>query len=110
MDHATLIVARIEYARQERGISIAELGRRAQIDGKRLWYILNEERALRADEFVRLSIVMGLGLQYFVTPDLLKMLRERQNSSARNFGEAMRNSAIQGTDTRANSIGGNQRL
>ena len=36
MDYADLITQRIEFARQERGMSIAELGRRADIDGKRL--------------------------------------------------------------------------
>ena len=41
MNHADLIVARIERARQDRGISVAELARRMGVDRKRLWYVLN---------------------------------------------------------------------
>ena len=39
MNHADLIVARIERARQDRGISVAELARRMGVDRKRLWYV-----------------------------------------------------------------------
>ena len=54
MNHADLIVARIERARQDRGISVAELARRMGVDRKRLWYVLNGQRSMRVDEFVRL--------------------------------------------------------
>lgn len=39
MDHAKLVVIRMEEARDSRGISVAELARRASIDRKRLWWI-----------------------------------------------------------------------
>ena len=45
----------MEQARWERGISVAELARRIGVDRKRLWRVLNGERAMRADEFVRPS-------------------------------------------------------
>jgi len=66
MDHAKLIAVRMEEARDARGISVAELARRASIDRKRLWYILDGQRQMRADEFVRLCAVMGLDWQPFL--------------------------------------------
>lgn len=51
MDHAGEIATRMDAVRERRGISVAELARRAGIDGKRLWYILRGNRAMRADEF-----------------------------------------------------------
>ena len=46
MNQADLIVARIERARQDRGISVAELARRINVDRKRLWYVLNGQRSV----------------------------------------------------------------
>lgn len=48
MNQANLIVARIERARQDRGISVAELARRINVDRKRLWYVLNGQRSMHA--------------------------------------------------------------
>ena len=68
MEHIDLIVARMEEARFERGVSVAELARSIGIDRKRLWRVLNGERAMRADEFVRLCAVLGLGFGRFLPP------------------------------------------
>ena len=68
MKHIDLIAARMEEARFERGIPVAELARRIGVDRKRLWRVLNGERAMRADEFVRLCAVLGLGLGGFLPP------------------------------------------
>ena len=57
----------MEKARQRYGMSIAELGRRAAIDNKRLWYVLRGERVMRADEFVRLCAVFDLDVCHFLT-------------------------------------------
>lgn len=65
MEHIDLIAARMEQARWERGISVAELARRIGVDRKRLWRVLNGERAMRADEFVRLCAELGVGLGRF---------------------------------------------
>lgn len=65
MNHLDLIAARMEEARFERGIPVAELARRIGVDRKRLWRVLNGERAMRADEFVRLCAELGLPLDYF---------------------------------------------
>ena len=60
MNHADLIVARIERARQDRGISVAELARRMGVDRKRLWYVLNGQHSMHVDEFVRLCAVIDV--------------------------------------------------
>lgn len=49
-----------------RGIPVAELARRVGVDGKRLWRVLNGERAMRADEFVRLCAELEVGLGRFL--------------------------------------------
>ena len=49
MNRANLIVARIERARQDRGISVAELARRINVDRKRLWYVLNGQRSMHVE-------------------------------------------------------------
>ena len=68
--HLGLIAARMEQARWERGISVAELARRVGVDRKRLWRVLNGERAMRADEFVRLCAVLGIGLGSYFTKEM----------------------------------------
>ena len=77
MEHAKLVVVRMEEARELRGISVAELARRASIDRKRLWYILDGQRQMRADEFVRLCVVLNLGLGNFVPPGMARGLTRR---------------------------------
>ncbi len=66
MRHIDLIAARMEEARWRRGILVAELARRVGVDGKRLWRVLNGERAMRADEFVRLCAELEVGLGRFL--------------------------------------------
>ncbi|MDJ1650035.1 MULTISPECIES: helix-turn-helix domain-containing protein [Gordonibacter] len=58
----------MEQARWERGIGVAELARRVGVDRKRLWRVLNGERAMRADEFVRLCAELRVGLADFAAP------------------------------------------
>ena len=65
MDHLDLIAARMEQARWERGISVAELARRIGVDRKRLWRVLNGQRAMRVDEFVKLCAFFGVGIGAF---------------------------------------------
>lgn len=65
-----------------RGMSVAELGRRASIDRKRLWYILDGQRQMRADEFVRLCVVLDMGLQSFLTPELAQSMQLKRQQSA----------------------------
>lgn len=78
LNHAKLIAIRIEEARYERGMSVAELGRRASIDRKRLWYILDGQRQMRADEFVRLCVVLDMGLRNFLTAELVEEISRKK--------------------------------
>ena len=89
MNHAKLIAVRMEEARDTRGISVAELGRRASIDRKRLWYILDGQRQMRADEFVRLCAVMGLDMQFFLTPELREELSYRRRLPIEEYGTGL---------------------
>ena len=65
----------IEKAREDRGISIAELARRIGVDGKRLWYVLNGQREMRVDEFIKLCAFFDLGLGRFIDRVTVERLR-----------------------------------
>ena len=65
MDDADHMVAMLERVRRIRGISVAELSRRIGVDRKRLWRVLNGQRAMRVDEFVKLCAFFGLGIGAF---------------------------------------------
>lgn len=82
MDHAGEIAARMDAVRERRGISVAELACRAGIDGKRLWYVLRGNRAMRADEFVRLCAVLDLEIYHFLTRTQAKELRAARYGQA----------------------------
>lgn len=66
MDLNDFIVRGVELARRVRGISVAELARRIGVDRKRLWRVLNGQRAMRVDEFVKLCAFFGLGIKSFI--------------------------------------------
>ena len=85
MDHAKLIAVRMEEARDARGISVAELARRASIDRKGLWYILDGQRQMR----VRLCAVMGLDMQFFLTPELREELSYRRKLTIEEYGTGL---------------------
>ena len=89
MDHAKLVVIRMEEARDSRGISVAELARRASIDRKRLWYILDGQRQMRADEFVRLCAVMGLDMGFFLTNEMKEELAYRRQKVIEGYGTGL---------------------
>ena len=89
MDHEKLIAIRMEEARELRGISIAELGRRSSIEHKRLWYILNGQRQMRADEFIRLCMVLNLDMYHFLTKDMLEDLQSRKHKVIEDFGTGL---------------------
>lgn len=69
------VVAAIEAARAERGISVAELARRIGVDRKRLWYVLNGQREMRVDEFIKLCAFFDLGLGCFIDRVTVEDLR-----------------------------------
>lgn len=69
-DHAKRIVMMLNCIKDARGISAAKLARRAGINSKRLWYILDGQRSLRADEFIRLCIVLNVGMRPFLPKEM----------------------------------------
>lgn len=69
------VVSLIESARSERGISVAELARRIGVDRKRLWYVLNGQREMRVDEFIKLCAFFNLGLGCFIDRATVEELR-----------------------------------
>lgn len=89
MDHAKLVVIRMEEARDARGISVAELARRASIDRKRLWYILDGQRQMRADEFIRLCAVMNLDMGFFLTNEMKEELAYRRKKVIEDYGAGL---------------------
>lgn len=72
------IVEHIENLRRDRGISIAELARRIDMDGKRLWYVLHAQREMRVQEFIKLCAFFGLGLGCFIDRATVERLRSSQ--------------------------------
>jgi len=83
MDHSQYIIDKLEEARDERGMPIAELARRSGIHRKRLWYILNGERKLRTDEFVRLIVVMGTPVTAYVPQEMMEALTWSRGGTGR---------------------------
>ena len=51
----------MEQARWECGIPTAELALRKGVGRKRLWRVLNGERAVKVGKFVRLCMELGSG-------------------------------------------------
>lgn len=63
--------------RKEVGMSVAELARRIDVDRKRLWYVLNGQREMRVDEFLKICIALGVDPRHFVTHDMIEGIRSR---------------------------------
>ena len=76
MDIYRFINENLGLKRQERGISIAELARRIGIDRKRLWYVLNGQREMRVDEFLKLCVALRIDPRSFVTREVVEQITE----------------------------------
>ncbi len=76
MDIYRFINENLGLKRQERGISIAELARRIGIDKKRLWYVLNGQREMRVDEFLKLCVALRIDPRSFVTREMVEQITE----------------------------------
>ncbi len=76
MDTYRFINENLGLKRQERGISIAELARRIGIDKKRLWYVLNGQREMRVDEFLKLCVALRIDPRSFVTREMVEQIAE----------------------------------
>ena len=75
MDQARQVTLLLKEARIIRGISVAELARRINVDRKRLWYVLTGQREIRVDEFLKLCIVLGIDPKRFITNDMVEEVR-----------------------------------
>lgn len=63
--------------RETIGMSIAELARRIGADRKRLWYVLNGQREMRVDEFLKICIALKVDPRIFITRKMIKEIRGR---------------------------------
>ena len=75
IENDVAMAKQLDAARVSQGISVAELARRIGIGKKRLWYVLNGQRAMRADEFVKLCTFFNLGLGCFLDRKAIENLR-----------------------------------
>lgn len=66
-------------------MSIAELSRRTNIDKKRLWYVLNGQREMRVEEFLKLCIALRTDPRSFVTREMVDGVAE---ATVRSIGRA----------------------
>lgn len=57
-------------------MSVAELSRRTNIDKKRLWYVLNGQREMRVDEFLKLCVALRTDPRSFVTQEIVDDVAE----------------------------------
>lgn len=80
-------LALFDCARRERGLAVAELARRTGINSKRLWYVLNGQREMRVDEFLKLCVALRIDPRSFVTRDMVEGIAE---ATARSIGRAHR--------------------
>ncbi|MCG4823966.1 helix-turn-helix domain-containing protein [Adlercreutzia equolifaciens] len=58
-----------------RGITVAELARRIGVGRKRLWYVLNGQREMRVDEFLKLCVFFNMGLGSFINWEQVENIR-----------------------------------
>lgn len=82
--HIILIIDRM---RLERGMSVAELGRRTDIDKKRLWYILDGQREMRVEEFLKLCIALKIDPRSFVTREMVEKVAEATRRSIERYDD-----------------------
>ena len=74
MNFERYVIVKFELGRFECGISVAELARRVGVDRKRLWYVLNGQRTMRVDEFLKLCIALKMDPRSFVTRDMVEKI------------------------------------
>ncbi|WP_345784189.1 helix-turn-helix domain-containing protein [Slackia sp.] len=67
-----------------RGLSVAELARRTNIEKKRLWYILDAQREMRVEEFLKLCVALGIDPRKFVTREIVDEVASATKCSIEN--------------------------
>lgn len=66
------IAKQCDEIRKEVGMSVAELARRVGLDRKRLWYVLNGQREMRVDEFLKICIALRTDPKRFITHEMVE--------------------------------------
>lgn len=66
-------------------MSTAELARRVNMDKKRLWYVLREQREMRVEEFLKLCVALRIDPRSFVTREIADDVAK---ATARSIGRA----------------------
>lgn len=67
--------------RQQWGISVSELARRCNVDKKRLRYVLDGQREMRVDEFLKLCVALKLDPRSFITREVVEEVAEATRRS-----------------------------
>lgn len=62
-------------------MSVAELARRVGLDRKRLWYVLNGQREMRVDEFLKICIALRTDPKRFIDWEMLDEVVEATRRS-----------------------------
>lgn len=75
------IISGFDFVRLGHGLSIAELARRTDIDKKRLWYILDGQREMRVEEFLKLCVALRIDPRSFVTREMIDGVAEATRRS-----------------------------
>ncbi|MGI6535086.1 MAG: helix-turn-helix domain-containing protein [Eggerthellaceae bacterium] len=70
------IIDILDYLREASGLTVAELARRSGLTDSALGKVLRHERALKADEFVRLCFTLRASGTLFLPKELARELAE----------------------------------
>lgn len=76
MSHADFIVERLRRLREARGMSVAELARRSEMDESHLGKVFRGERQLKADEYLKLCYSLGAPNEQFIPVDVKQELAD----------------------------------
>ena len=90
MDHYQFVINVIRCEREMRGISVAELARRADMGEDQLGCALRWRRVLKADELVRVCVVLGVPLEALVPPEMVEWADSARSAAVRDYGRAIR--------------------
>ena len=93
MDHYQYVINVIRCEREVRGISVAELARRADMGEEQLGCALRWRRVLKADELVRVCVVLGIPLEALVPPEMVDRAETARRATVRDYGQAIRGAA-----------------
>lgn len=77
MEYTQFIVKTLEEAREERGISIAELARRTNMSDDSLGNLLRGKRSLYGEELIILAVELEVPIWKLIPPELWNLKGEK---------------------------------